>query len=914
MSSTFPNNFPSLRKTLTVLLGISLIFQSISAAPLLPSPRSISPGLKKVVIFEDIHLNTEAQKDISQKLRNLIDNKQVGLIAAEGAFGPFEFSPFRSFPDKSVTEEVADLFLSKNWMGAVSHAGILSAKNPPAVIGVDHYPSYLNNVQAYLDGQPRQEDLLHQLHQEKRQIDEKKAELFSDRLMVFDQWVQSFHREDLSLNEFVNQSLGHFPSLILKPNLQKLSLAIQMEESFPLETIDLERKQVVQTLGAVLTKDEAERWVSLSENPTLYYWYFSYLLNKYRIPQKAWSSLKDYMDYVFFLDQIDLRAIEKEVDLFIKEGYKQLNPSHEAQVLIDQDERIRLSQNLVQFQLTPYQWDQYQKGNSNPTLNDFENFYRSADIRTREMVQNILREGEKLSSAQSQTAVLLSGGFHSPSFVEKFSAHGVEVVIKTPQLSSLNPEEGAQYLSLFSKEKTPLEFILEAEDLFILPAFLALGTKGTNQFPVKNGLFRQVQEALLKLKKLKTESVRVSNSNGETFFSTHRGFQSFFYIQQGDPLPLKDLTLYRWVRIDEVFQKVTSVLIQSYKDRQPISFGTIRRLLGNLLALGFAMTFLSWIEVEAPAKGMILGAISLFAFPKDIEEAKKNWLQDNYSHLVDRRVAEISMEFAPLLEMLGQLDSTYSEKKETLIEDIKVWVSMAQSAGGIGPLVSERFVEQADLGGAPMAVVPLYNRVYVQSQNKSQFDLGEPIESGKFLRSITEFMGISFMIPFQGEEIQVNVRSFQYKKGVIYFLDAQDVFDVLYQGKEGQVERNRQEWVLGRGALRLFKKLKEEGFIDRAPGFLVLSENPTVAASPRLFMDEFQDDPFFDEMLTIFNDHTPLEYAHLTLTLKQVKELGIDPIFFLSLPVWVKGMNKENMSLTTLGVFQTSMMKPSSLI
>ena len=54
-----------------------------------------------VFLIEDIHLNFEAQKNIASVLESLSTNKNL-VIGVEGAFGPFNFTKLRDFPDKKI--------------------------------------------------------------------------------------------------------------------------------------------------------------------------------------------------------------------------------------------------------------------------------------------------------------------------------------------------------------------------------------------------------------------------------------------------------------------------------------------------------------------------------------------------------------------------------------------------------------------------------------------------------------------------------------------------------------------------------------------------------------------------------------------------------------------------------------------
>jgi len=226
------------------------------------------------------------------------------------------------------------------------------------------------------------------------------------------------------------------------------------------------------------------------------------------------------------------------------------------------------------------------------------------------------------------------------------------------------------------------------------------------------------------------------------------------------------------------------------------------------------------------------------------------------------KVLEVAMEIALTPELLKTLDDKFGYR---VARDC----AMSTSVGGIGPLLRERIVEQANQGLDVIGVTLLYDKVWIQSWfNWGQLHL-EKRDVGTALRNVLEDTGITFSLPFfDGPSVDVQVWKLAYGKATVYFLDAPEIGHVVYPGEEdapaktpqpaawGDDLRHRQSWLVGRGALALCKALKF------TPDVTLLSETPTYLAHHRVAKDAFQNDPFFEKTRYIFNDHTPLEYAH----------------------------------------------------
>jgi len=209
--------------------------------------------------------------------------------------------------------------------------------------------------------------------------------------------------------------------------------------------------------------------------------------------------------------------------------------------------------------------------------------------------------------------------------------------------------------------------------------------------------------------------------------------------------------------------------------------------------------------------------------------------------------------------------------------------AMSTSVGGIGPLLRERIIQQAEEGVEVIGVTLLYQTTWIQSW----FDWGqlhlEKRDAAPYLRETLKDTGIDLHLTlFDGAAVTAHVWQANYGKARVYFLDAPPVTHVVYPSEEdappkhphpnawSEDIRHRQSWIVGRGALALAKTL---GF---APDLIIQSETPTFFAHHRLIQDEFQHDPFFDKTRYIFNDHTPMEYAHPIWSRRTLTALKID--------------------------------------
>lgn len=261
-------------------------------------------------------------------------------------------------------------------------------------------------------------------------------------------------------------------------------------------------------------------------------------------------------------------------------------------------------------------------------------------------------------------------------------------------------------------------------------------------------------------------------------------------------------------------------------------------------------------------------------------------------------ILEIAMEIAFPHEFLRKIASGSGP-------DAARQAAMSTSVGGIGPLLRERIFAQAEAGIDVVGVTLLYESVWVQVWHEwGQINL-EKRPVGPDLRRFLSPTNLGFkMTFFDGTTCDVDVWELSYGGARVFFLSAPDITNVVYPGPKDMPEgttnpyawaheiRLKHSWLVGRGALMLSQKL------NRRPDIAILSETPTIFSHHRLVSDSLQRDPFFSDTRYIFNDHTPLEYAHPIWDLHTLEMVKLDPAIYNGTPAW--NAQKKTLDVTSL--------------
>lgn len=518
-TSTFPKQRSTPKSSVKLKPGVPLpasfkpLIENISSPhatvrDVYVAPRSDHPP---IVLLQDVHLNAEAQNNIAAVLNELLQNRQISLVGVEGAFGPFDFAEFRSFSDKRILEEVSRAFLNENYMGAPSYVGINSPIFPPAFTGVDDAQAYEANIETYLNSEKQQKEAEETLQKLKTELDRFKKQVFSKNLLRFDNLKSKYHNKQLSLGEYLrlSQDFAQQEGIRLPSTIQNFLKAYEIECQLDFKQVERERRFLMERLTAKLKDDEAKALLSQS----LAYRMGSISFGDYfgdlrKLCEKKGLLLGDlpyfqrYFTYILLADGIKAEDLFAEIRALEQDLFNRLARSERERTLLAQSRSLTLTKKLTHFELTPEEWEEYKEMRnadfriqnkmknslSNPksafkNLRLFEVFYELADLRSRKMVENLLNaeSNKAVNSAflNLKSKILVIGGFHTPDIARQLKERGLSYIVVSPKLTKVEDASGTAYLSLFAREKTPLEKLFAGEKLFIYPARNNIGARNT---------------------------------------------------------------------------------------------------------------------------------------------------------------------------------------------------------------------------------------------------------------------------------------------------------------------------------------------------------------------------------------------------------------------------------------------------
>jgi hypothetical protein len=438
-----------------------------------------------VILVQDVHLNTEAQTNIASLLQDLIDQKKVGLVGVEGAFSAFDFTPFHKSSNRQL---IAD-FLQKNLISAPTYVGIMNASVPP-FIGVDDQRHYNANLEALFTAREQKAQAQQRVLALGEQIAAAKKISFSEELKQLDDLRTAYREGKVGFGSYLKNlaARSNENDLVVEQFLN----AFDMESQLDFSRIESERKSVLEKLTKALNKKETADLLSLSLAYRTgrvgfgpYYQTLKNLCESKGVRLSATPHFEDYIRYVLLSDGINADKLFDAADR-LEQNVFAAAATDKEKTLLAQSDYLSLVGKLLDFSLTAKEWDTYKRqkleiGNFPlPSLSPFENFYIEADARSERMLQNLT------AHPSDGAKVLVLGGFHSPQVAKRLRESKISYVIVSPKLTKIDQSSGSAYLSVFAREKTPLEKLFSGEKLFINPAKIAAVASVGSFTPVRD--------------------------------------------------------------------------------------------------------------------------------------------------------------------------------------------------------------------------------------------------------------------------------------------------------------------------------------------------------------------------------------------------------------------------------------------
>ena len=455
--------------------------------------RSPRESKRTLVLIQDVHMNAEAQENIRVTVDKLLSSGAVAFVALEGASGDIDLSLRDRGVSPAVLRHAADYLLRTGRISGAVHA-LLCAGGARAH-GVETAALYDANVRAAIRGRallPATERALSRL---RVLLDEREKQTFNPRLRRFVERLRTAKSGRGVTPALADLLLAGATDGDDAVQLARFSEAAALEKAFDAERLESERRRMMEILLPALGDADRAGLLALAmsfraghaSQADLFH-SIETLSRSHGLAMGDFPALRAHLRYLDLADTLDVERVSSEAASLKRRRLARLASSEAERRLLDAADWLDTALKLVRFGLTREEWNAYDDARAGtpavfagaaPDLSPYENFYRLASARD----TSLAREVERLfRESRGGAGVLVAGGFHAGGLGHAFAGDS-RVITFTPRLTR-DPGEPGAYFSVFTRERTPLDRLLDGQKLFlanpparvgILPELILLG-------------------------------------------------------------------------------------------------------------------------------------------------------------------------------------------------------------------------------------------------------------------------------------------------------------------------------------------------------------------------------------------------------------------------------------------------------
>ncbi len=459
---------------------------------------------KIVIHVQDSHVNYEAQTNIAQILKHLVQELTLQaneatpkpLIAIEGAAGPSNSKWFQLFPNEEAKKNVLDYYLRRGYISGPQLFQVFDKNNIP-VVGVETPKLYLENLEFFRKTYANNTEILKHIEEIETALVAIRNAIFNEELIKASDKSKAFQNNSVNLTDYLDflTELSNKQSVRLDRYEQVVlaKQAIDLEKSIDYDQVNKERNKLITRLKTALTKEDISELVTqslyfrLGKTTSLdYYNFLEDISRGANVPIELYPELLKYIEALFVQEQIDGELLYKqilEVDKKTKEALYQTDEERKCDILLN---RIQILENLAKLELSRDQLAEYREDplgfmaeeflfyieeklsalnldvrispdvdEINNYFDTLEGFYRTALARDNALMANTLKA---MDAQDTQIAILVTGGFHTEGMVKLFEEKDVSTMVISPRLTEDFTNEG--YLDVMMNEMLPLARVL----------------------------------------------------------------------------------------------------------------------------------------------------------------------------------------------------------------------------------------------------------------------------------------------------------------------------------------------------------------------------------------------------------------------------------------------------------------------
>ncbi len=310
--------------------------------------------------------------------------------------------------------------------------------------------------------------------------------------MELEKAKQEYEEEKISLADYykyvdalakkTKQSLSSYP------NFKRFIEVTGLEKDIKFPVVEKERSALIEKLSKKLTKQQLTNLVTKSLEfrlnkltPSEYHEYLFGEAKAAQEPMSGYPNLEKYLAYVRAHEEIDTAKLFEETEVLSAEIEAALIKNDQQRKLYEISRSLHVLDNFLNLKLVPNDFKYYKQHRNDfntaawmsflqkeakrykvrtaslkpayildKNLSTLVKFYDLANKRDDAFVQNAIK---LMNEENAKVAVLIAGGFHTPSLKQKLKECGMSYVVVAPHTTQQTDPEQYRYILRYKSGK-----------------------------------------------------------------------------------------------------------------------------------------------------------------------------------------------------------------------------------------------------------------------------------------------------------------------------------------------------------------------------------------------------------------------------------------------------------------------------
>jgi len=425
-----------------------------------------------VVHIQDLHTHYEAHKNIAGIIKHLAEKHGMNIVLCEAKSTDKGLAFLRPWVDKEILKDVAEEKLKEGILTGWE-ALDLTSELDLTLQGIEDKDLYMKDMDYFLKAESVRPEALKFVSILENITDNLKMKMYKGGQRTFDEKISFYRDEKIEIADYANYLVGLSKRYDLEyekfVNLGILLETLRLEGDIDFKGAEREREMIIDILAKGLAENDMKALLDksiefksnrISQNE--FYQYLVTLCRKSDIDTKRYPHFNLYTKYIATYHELNASKLFEEINnledflaeaLFTKEDQKRLFQISKNLIIL---------RGLVDFKLTPDEFDYYNATKTGFDMKDwleflrlnseyfkltqfvpddasiiednldtFENFYKVAHKRDEAFVKNI---DEQFTKRGIDSAILATGGFHTPGVTRRLKETGYSYVVIAPRI------------------------------------------------------------------------------------------------------------------------------------------------------------------------------------------------------------------------------------------------------------------------------------------------------------------------------------------------------------------------------------------------------------------------------------------------------------------------------------------------